>query len=374
MTTTSYFRLKLTLDYWDSNGRVLEFTSTISTSLKLISIGDSVTVQFSFSLDEMLGGDELSSRTVLWDSWIGHLGGSIVWPTNGGGASATWRMTGLLSKKCEGLPPANNKGGGWSMKDVEMFLKHENGDLLSSKPAVGKFDVVIFRTMHGWMPTEDITYERFIEAIHMAAELLGAETVILQTIPFTNNVKTVDDWKDMHRINNVLRNIAKNWHRQNSTKRIKHVHVLVHEYGQYINHITWMNARYLGYNVSNPVSVSNDILEKEGPTFLLDRLKDGKQFSASIPMVCSDLESLGRLRNKCNRNYLISDGMHVCPERLSFRYAVSLACLIGCVYNRNDSIQGSIRGCERECNDLFMSVEPVDNDWVDGNVTLASFA
>jgi hypothetical protein len=27
----------------------------------------------------------------------------------------------------------------------------------------------------------------------------------------------------------------------------------------------------------------------------------------------------------------------VCPERLSFRYGVGLACLIGCVYNRNDA-------------------------------------
>jgi hypothetical protein len=292
-------------------------------------------------------------------------------------------MTGLLSRKGQNMPPANSAGGGWSMKDVNRFLDHRKNAtsdelLLSNAPQLKRFDVVLFRTMHGWMPTDELQYDRFVEAIHLASELLGATTVILQTIPFSNNVKTENDWQDMYRINNVIRDIAKNWHLRNknksSTTSIKHV--LVHEYGQYVNHITWMNARHLGYNVSNPVAgTKNDkVLEKEGPTFLLDRLKDGKEYSASIPMVCSDLESLGSSRNKCNRNYLFSDGMHVCPERLAFRYGVGLSCLIGCVYNRDDPDQGGIRGCERECNDLFMSVAPINNDWVGGNVTLASFA
>lgn len=327
----------------------------------------------------MLGGDELSSRTLLWDAWPGHVGGSIVSPTYGNGVSATWRMTGLLSIKGEGRPPANSAGGGWSMKDVNMFLEHRNsnGDLLSNAPPVEKFDVVLFRTTHGWMSAKELTYNRFIEAISLAGQLLRAKTVVLQTIPFTNNIKTVGDWKEMYRINSMIRDIAKNWNHHNSTTTTSVKHVLVHEYGQYVNHIIWKNAKYLGYNVSDPIGANKDaILEKEGPTFLFDRLKDGQQFSASIPMVCSDLESLGVSRDKCNRNYLFSDGMHVCPERLSFRYGVGLACLIGCVYNRDDDDPGQdgIRGCERECNDLFMSVVPIDNDWVDGNVTLASFA
>ena len=64
--------------------------------------------------------------------------------------------------------------------------------------------------------------------------------------------------------------------------------------------------------------------------------------------------------------------MHVCPERLSFRYAASLACLIGCVYNRNGSYEQDLHGCEKECNDLFMTVVPIDEEWV-GAVTLAAF-
>ena len=33
-----------------------------------------------------------------------------------------------------------------------------------------------------------------------------------------------------------------------------------------------------------------------------------------------------------------------------------------------------VRGCERECNDQFMSLKPVDDEWIGENVTLASFS
>lgn len=70
----------------------------------------------------------------------------------------------------------------------------------------------------------------------------------------------------------------------------------------------------------------------------------------------------------------LSHSMHVCPERLSFRYAASLACLMGCVYNQNSRSARDLSGCEKECNDLFMTVVPIDEQWVDADVTLAAFA
>ena len=342
-------------------------------------------------MDEILGGKNLSSRTLLWDSWPGHVGGAIVYPTHGGGASATWRMTGLLSRSREGKPPPNDGGGGWSMNDVNRFLNYETDPITAS--TVNKFDIVIFRVMHGWMKIEEITINRLLEAIHLASELYGATTVILQTIPFTNNVKNVQDLMDVERLNREMRIMGKNWSSQQNNNNSTIKNVLVQEYGQYVNHVIWTNARTLGYNVSDPISITstahnNDddddplsiLFKKEGPSFLFDRLNDGQQYSPSIPMVCSDLDSLGDTRDKCNRNYLFRDGMHVCPESLSVRYAVSLACLAGCVYNTCEEDEGSVvreddvRGCERECNDQFMSLKPVDDKWIGGNVTLASFS
>ena len=121
----------------------------------------------------------------------------------------------------------------------------------------------------------------------------------------------------------------------------------------------------------------------------MDRLQDGQEWSPSIPMVCSDTTSLGTDRKICNRNYLFLDGMHICPESLASRYAAGLACLIGCVYNERGEgttttqstgtnitteNEDSIRACERECNEQFMSVMPVEESWIDANITLASFS
>jgi len=95
----SLIRIDDTID-GRSSGRVLDLTVTITTNLKILFIGDSVMLQLSEVFDESLGGLEMQSRTVLWESWYKKMkveGGTIVSPTRGGGISALWRMTGLLS-------------------------------------------------------------------------------------------------------------------------------------------------------------------------------------------------------------------------------------------------------------------------------------
>lgn len=243
---------------------------------------------------------------------------------------------------------------------------------------IGDFDVVIFRVMHGWMKIHEITYDRVVEAVQLSHELLGATTVVLMTVPFTNNVKTLNELTKVKQLNDDIRDIARKWHLRNTT-----THVLVLEYEDFYNHIIWSNARHLGYNVSHPLRATKEVFDTEGPTFLFDRLQTGGDWPASIPMVCSD--SPGPDKKKCNRNYLFSDGMHTCPERLASRYAAGLACLIGCVYNGKESWRGGsnnttiveeerIRTCERECNEQFLSVAPVEESWIDSSTTLASFS
>ncbi len=82
-------------------GRVLDFTATISTNLKILQIGHSVLVQLAQTFDEMVGcrNDVTSSdgmgfcrpRVVQWNAWTDHEGRSILSPTIGGGVSAMWR-------------------------------------------------------------------------------------------------------------------------------------------------------------------------------------------------------------------------------------------------------------------------------------------
>merc|ERR1712194_77547 len=138
---------------------------------------------------------------------------------------------------------------------------------------------------------------------------------------------------------------------------------------------------------THPLRATQDLFDAEGPEFLLDehRLQEPGDWPPSIAMVCSDTESLGSQRSSCNRNYLFKDGMHVCPETLASRYGAGVACLVGCAYNvrekignrrannvehHNEQLDLKIRACEKECNEQFMSVMPVDDSWVDTNTTL----
>lgn len=183
----------------------------------------------------------------------------------------------------------------------------------------------------------------------------------------------------VNRVNDNIRGIAQGWFLRNSTG-VKHV--LVQEYGTYHNHIIWSNAKHIGYKVSDPLTMTNEMFDMEGPTFLYDRLQGKSDWNPSVAQVCSDQDDLfwrtGKV--KCNRNYLSADGMHICPETLATRYGVAVACLIGCVYNRKSDDDKKkrdeiyLRACERECNEQFMTVMPVDESWINSNIELASFA
>ncbi|KAL3773503.1 hypothetical protein ACHAW5_000500 [Stephanodiscus triporus] len=361
-------------------GRVLDFTASMSTDLKLLFVGDSVLVQLAQAVDEFLGGRVLNSRTVLWECWAGHEGGSVVAPTRGGGVSAMWRMTGLLSMANRGKPPANSGGGGWSDAEIDAFLNHTYRTSSSTagggnSTIVGSFDVVVIRVMHGWMELHEITHERIVEAVELCHELLGATTVVLMTVPFSNNVKTAEDMARVKEINDDMRTIARTWHSRTNGDDVKGVqHVLVLEYGMYFNHIIWSNARHLNYSVTSPLGATPSVFDLEGPKFLLDRLDDKVKFPPSAPMICSSAPN----RGKCNRNSLFRDGMHICPETLASRYASGIACVLGCVYNRrrpnSARVEESIRMCESECNEQFLSVMPVEESWIDTHTTLASFS
>ena len=177
-----------------------------------------------------------------------------------------------LPHVCAGI--LSSHGGGWDDHDINELLAHSypstvvGGKLKKQQQTatVGNFDVIIFRVMHGWMLIHEITHERLVEAVELSHELLGATTVILMTVPFTNNVKTVEQMVQVRRINDDIRKIARGW-RSRKTSGVQHVLVL--EYGTYYNHIIWSSAIHLGYDVTDPLTATHDVFDSEGPTFLL---------------------------------------------------------------------------------------------------------
>lgn len=406
-----------------SHNTILNFTTTISTNLKIAHIGDSLSQQFVQGFDATLIGSIFEyNRNVLAEYFYegkiySHNCLSVAAPTRGGGVSSYWRITDLLSKSnrqkeahCAKEELQLKQRIGWSNTQSIQLVEHSYTlDLETSvvkkildtkvpqsipRPIdmpVGSYDVAVLRIPHGWMDIVDITKQRIIEAIHLSHDNLGVDTVVITTLPLNNNVLTSNDWEGIYKINVIIRDVAMNWEsirRVSSEKKRGVKYVLVQEFGQFTNEILWKSAQHLGiYNNISSLDVDkkkqhNNGWELSGTSFLLDRLPLAKRkWPPSIPMVCAQPPGVNEKSNACIRNKISSDGIHWCIETLGSRYSASIACLLGCVYNgdvdskeerrmKNDDT--NLRECERECNEQFMSIKPVEKSWIGNGMTLFS--
>ena len=405
-----------------SQTTILNFTTTISTNLKIVHVGDSLSQQFVQGFDATLLGNSYEyNRNVLAEYFYegkvySHNCLSVAAPTRGGGVSSYWRITDLLSNtnrrkeaRCAKEELQLKQRIGWSnIQSIQLVDHTYTLDLDESivkgildtrvpqpmpKPielTVGRYDVAVLRIPHGWIDIVDITKKRIIEAINLTHDNLGVETVVITTLPLNNNVLTSDDWEGIYKINKIIRDVAMNWEsiRQSSSSSEKKKrgvkYILVQEFGQFTNEILWKSAQHLGiYN--NITSLDSDKKqsngwELSGTSFLLDRLPLAKRkWPPSIPMVCAQPPGVDEKSNACIRNRISSDGIHWCIETLGTRYSASIACLLGCVYNgdekgktemKNDDTD--LRQCEHECNEQFMSIKPVEESWIGNGMTLFS--
>jgi hypothetical protein len=399
-----------------SQSTVLNFTTTISTNLKIVHVGDSLSQQFVQGFDAtLLGSSYEYNRHVLAEYFYegkiySHNCLSVAAPIRGGGVSSYWRITDLLSNtnrrkeaRCAKEELQLKQRIGWSNTQSIQLVEHRyTVDLDESvvkqildtrvpqpmpRPieiSVGSYDVAVLRIPHGWMDIVDITRDRIIEAINLSHDNLGVDTVLITTLPLNNNVLTSDDWEGIYKINVIIRDVAMNWESIRQNKRgVKYI--LVQEFGQFTNEILWKSAQHLGIykniaNYSDTKNQYNNGWELSGTSFLLDRLPLAKRkWPPSIPMVCAQPPGVNEKSNACIRNRISSDGIHWCIETLGTRYSASIACLLGCVYNgdekekmemKNDDT--GLRQCERGCNEQFMSIKPVEESWIGNEMTLFS--
>jgi hypothetical protein len=187
-----------------------DFTVTIQTNMKIISVGDSVLMQFHEVLEEsvgMLWNDTfVGKRHVYHNAWGEHESVSVSAPVNGGGVLAAFRMTGLLLQSGKGRKPPNegpapNGAGGWKPEHVQELLTHQynlsTGDTTTTTTTtttVNSFDTMIFRIPHGWLSLDVITKENLQEAILLGHDLFGVRTVIIHSLFFNVSSEQKGKW------------------------------------------------------------------------------------------------------------------------------------------------------------------------------------
>jgi hypothetical protein len=250
---------------------LLDFTVRVSTNLKILFLGDSVSVMTAQMFQEQCAVSGMTTttttndglppppqdRTVLRYSWGTTEGLHVAAPVAGGGVVAGWRITGLMVPRGRTDAPFRNvPGGAWTESDVPLLLSHQykkynhattlyyedddvdnvvvddethsNNDIVNTNDGnsnrtsaapptnitrtttttIGAFDTLVLRIPHGWMSLSQITYDALLESIRTAHENFGVTTVIIMTLPFINNVQTKEDWHHLRQINDMIRNLT----------------------------------------------------------------------------------------------------------------------------------------------------------------------
>ena len=171
-------------------------------------------------------------------------------------------------------------GGGWLEKDTELLLNHQYRPSLDVEVAnhtilktVQRFDVMLFRIPHGWLTLDEITQETLVETIEMAHKVFGVRTIIVMTLYLNNNVKTMEDLNQMHRVNDMIRNVIGNWQDYIEPNTIEHALLL--EFGRWTDQLTELNAKLAG---GLDLSMANYTLERWSCS----------RYPPSIAMICTN--------------------------------------------------------------------------------------
>lgn len=361
-----------------STRTVLNFTTTITSNVKIVFVGDSISEQFAQALDASLLGPGFESTRLARTYRNGrenenvHTCFSVSAPVRGGGVFAFWRIATLMSASTRRAEfKCQHQWTTWNEGQAKRLIEHQYTEPDSRSVqhqlnyTVHNFDCIVMRIPHGWLKLPEITRERIVEAIDLASSHLGAETVIIPTLQFNNNVLSQSDWKALARINHMLRGIARDPPKKGKVKRI-----LIQEFGNFTSQVIYANAKSLGMIEELPDFSKKDWQLKDSD-FLFKRLSAESFWAPSISMVCADktfetTNDKGQTVDDCIRSKISRDGIHWCVEYLGPRYSASVACLLGCVYNTGEKSPGqkSLRQCEKACNDQFMSISPVDERWI----------
>jgi len=315
---------------------VVDFNVQLSTSLKILIVGDSVGIQFSQALQEAAGANT-ADRHVVKYAWRDHEGVHLASPVSGGGAVAGFRITGLFrySQKDNHFQLAPISGGGWMQQHVDMLKEAVVNSTATAagetktKPAKGgagaaeqgNFDVVIHQFPYGWLerpPEIHFTQEALFDAVNTSHHVFGAKTVILQTVPLQNNV--FDMKQELINVNNAIFDFSNNYIPPSDGSGVQTVMVM---------DIAWFSFNLFAHNAAGLkmipsshlkilkqrdqkhsyhgamlklVDILNPVLDK--------RMGTNKLYRRIVGHSCAEV--VGNSTKDCKGNIYSNDGMHWC--------------------------------------------------------------
>eukprot|EP00956_Cyclotella_meneghiniana_P044593 scaffold324751_cov83-Cyclotella_meneghiniana.AAC.1 len=123
--------------------------------------------------------------------------------------------------------------------------------------------------------------QKYWDAIHLAKNLTGVNAVILVTYPSNSkgvNSTSIENWRNIYATNQMIRKISAENNQLSYSPR-----TLVLDFAKFANQMFWLNARSLGFNVSDPyhVAMSKDGNSEMTSALFFNRWKRSVVVSAS---------------------------------------------------------------------------------------------
>ena len=341
-------------------GRYLDFSTSVSTDLKILFLGDSVADQFGHAFDNAatteahLNPNATSPTRIVLNSF--RAGGKMrncvfaSAPVRGGGAVGMWRVVKLFSMRRKGGPTCNTHAGGWNEDQLSSMLEQEFQPANVTSLKIGQYDVVVLRIQLGWMAPSAITKDGLNETISLCRDYIGARTVVVMTINFTNDVHNPGEWAWAASTNDLLREMARTFN-ENATEHKSEFRVQIMEFSNFTTQVHWANARTIrapdgdSFEYPNllPPEASRHNYDQNA-TFLFDRFKPWHLMNRhphSIPTVCSHMgeeyiyvnrnfpNPKVEMRRGCSYNAIMVDGLHWCMSSVGPRYHAGV-CVVVC--------------------------------------------
>jgi hypothetical protein len=360
---------------------LFDFATSVKSTKSILFIGDSVAQQLSEAFDESLGitasvpqhfKEDANASIGYRRGFNGYKEGnkeiiSFSSPTNGGGATAYWRLTDIWTTANENKPLPPHTGGGWNQHQIKVLRNQLMGRFNHTK-----FDAVVMNYNNWVWPEPKVLELRYRDAIRLARTNFNVTTIILVTYPFTKTVNSTKRWNDVHEYNKMLRHLSSEQNAWNETT------ILVLEFGNLTNQLLWTNARSIGVDMPDPRKVSSlhewEMLDDVTTRFtnipVCPISATVGQLCLHMPVVCAEYADEN---TDCLRNYISFDDMHWCSETIGARWSAGVACLLGCALNEcTVRTESSISNCQRRCNDQFMALNPIKHEWIDNPSWLSS--
>lgn len=220
------------------------------------------------------------------------------------------------------------------------------------------YDVLIHRLNHPWI--YNISTTELDGILELASSRAKVSVVIFVTAHINNNVRSVEEWDGLRRLNDHAREYTKNYtdimadpSGSSGIGRVQHVFTA--DVDRYADELFRFNAAALDFDSTNDTAILSMTFKRQKRNLYPNKVA-----------MCCGAPPVKRRKNRCTQNDIFNDGMHFCMERSGPRIMGVFACLIACAFNKDDDGQTAdkknaraVQQCADACNKKFMTLRPV---------------